>query len=582
MKGFSRKHVALLVLFTFIIHAWGNSGKHFSPPSTSRLGKYKTAAVSSDGVPCSTIGRDVLADGGNAVDAAIATVFCIGAVNPQSAGIGGGFFMTIYDPVERQTRCLNAREVAPISAHEDMFKGNSSISQRGGLAVAVPGELAGYWAAYQQYAKLPWSRLILPTAELIEKGIPVNRHLENSLKEFQNLIEAEPSMRIFVNEKSGKLKRYGDIVKNSRLAHTLRAIAHYGIDIFYNGTVGHKLVEDIQKRGGIITKEDLIRYRPEWMDPIKVEFNNNITLYSMPPPGSGVLTAFMLNILDGNLAGENVGKTSQHLINYHRIAEAYKHAYAQRTKLADPHFVPEVHELTGNLSSEAMAAETWAKISDLFTSNDPGSYGAVTYSPDDHGTSHISVLDGNGMAVALTSTVNLKFGAGWISEQTGILMNDQMDDFSSPNVINYFGLPPSPANFIKPGKRPMSSMTPTVIVNSTTGRVRLVIGGAGGTKITTATAYSIIRNLWFGETIKEAIDSKRMHHQLFPMSLEYEKGFPARIVSDMMTRGHSVTSKLHGDGAVVCGIAVEIDGLVYANSDWRKSGDVDGIDPVDS
>uniref|UniRef100_A0A0P6D9U5 Gamma-glutamyltranspeptidase 1 n=1 Tax=Daphnia magna TaxID=35525 RepID=A0A0P6D9U5_9CRUS len=465
-----------------------NSDTPFSPPSPSRLGKFRTAAVSSDGVPCSTIGRDVLADGGNAVDAAIATIFCIGAVNPQSAGIGGGFHMTLYDPVKRQARCLDAREVAPLAATEDMFKGNSSISQRGGLAVGVPGELAGYWAAHQQYGKLPWSRLVLPTAELVEKGVPVNSHQANSLQIEQKIVLAEPSLRIFVNEATGQVKKLGDIVRNPVFAQTLRTIAREGVGAFYNGTLGDKMVQDIRRKGGIITKDDLMQYRPDWKDPIKVELHNNMTLYSMPPPGSGVLTAFILNILDGHLIKEKTAKASSDPRIYHRIAEAFKHAYAQRTKLADPRFVLEVNELTKNLSSEALAAETYAKINDSFTSNDAEFYGAVTYNPDDQGTSHVSVLDGNGMAVAITSTVNLRFGAGWISEQTGILMNDEMDDFSSPNVTNYFGVPPSPANFIRPGKRPLSSMTPTIIVDSVTGKVRSVIGAAGGTKITTATA----------------------------------------------------------------------------------------------
>ena len=212
----------------------------------------------------------------------------------------------------------------------------------------------------------------------------------------------------------------------------------------------------------------------------------------MPAPGSGVLTAYILNILEG-FADLRTSKGKETL-TYHRIAEAFKHAYAQRTKLADPDFQPEVIELMKNLTSEQLATETRAKINDSFTSNDPEYYGAVTYTPEDQGTSHVSVLDGDGLAVAATSTVNLRFGAGFISEQTGILLNDEMDDFSSPNVTNYFGVPPSPANFIRPGKRPLSSMTPTVVTESSTGKVRAVVGAAGGTKITTSTAYVTLQN----------------------------------------------------------------------------------------
>jgi len=235
--------------------------------------------------------------------------------------------------------------------------------------------------------------------------------------------------------------------------------------------------------------------------------------------------------------------------------------------------------LVANLTSKTFAGETYARINDSFTSNDPAHYGAVTYTPDDSGTTHISVLDKNGLAVSVTSTVNLYFGAGFISEQTGILLNDQMDDFSSPNITNYFGVPPSPINFIAPGKRPLSSMSPSIVSDTQTGRVRMVIGAAGGTTITTSTTNTIIRHLWFGETIKEAIDSHRMHHQLFPMSVQYEEGFPQVVVNDMTARGHNTTATL--SLAVVAGIAVGNDGLVYANSDFRKRGDVAGIDPVD-
>ncbi|EFX69499.1 hypothetical protein DAPPUDRAFT_258510 [Daphnia pulex] len=545
----------------------------------SKLGKFKKAAVSSGGIPCSKIGRVVLEDGGNAVDSAIATAFCIGAVNPQSAGIGGGFFMTLYDPVNQTAQCLDAREVAPIAATKNMFQKKSSSSQYGGLAVAVPGELAGYWAAHQKYGKLPWSRLVLPTAEMVEKGIEVNSHLANALKVEQKLIMEEPSMRVFLNEETGQVKKLGEVVKNPTFAQTLKTIASEGVGSFYNGILGDTLVENIQKKGGIITKEDLMQYRPEWKAPIKVELKNKITVYSMPTPGSGILTAFILNILDGHIESENTGRSSRDPTNYHRIAEAFKHAFAQRSKLADPHFVPEVNELIDILSSKALASETYAKINDSFTSNNPEFYGAVSYSPEDHGTSHISVLDGNGMAVAITSTLNHFFGAGFASEQTGIILNAEMDDFSTPNVHKY-EMPPSPVNFIEPGKRPLSSMTPTILVNSTTGRVRSVIGAAGGTKITTATAYAIIRNLWFGETIKEAIDSPRIHHQLFPMNFQYEKGFSTDIIKDMVERGHNVTDGEYTGGATVCGVTVEKDGFIYANSDWGKSGGVDGIDAI--
>jgi len=552
-------------------------------PSPSLLGKYKTAAVSSDDAVCSCIGRDVMLDGGNAVDAAVAVIFCMGLAHPESAGIGGGFLMTVYNSTSGQSRCLNAREVAPLAASRDMFVGISSLSRSGGLAVAVPGEVAGSWAAHQAYGVLPWSRLLMPSVALAKRGIPVNFNLDYTLKEKQDSVEKEPSMSEFINPKTGKVLKKGDIVKRPQLAETLKMIATYGADVFYNGTIGDKLVADVQRRGGILTKEDLQLYRPEWVDPIRVNLKGNLTLSTFPPPGSGVLVAFVMSMLDGNLVPESeessFSSASKDPLTYHRIAEAFKFAYAHRTKLGDPLFEPSVLELVANLTSKTFAEETYARINDSFTSNDPAHYGAVTYTPDDSGTTHISVLDKNGLAVSVTSTVNLVLGAGFSSEQTGILLNDQMDDFSSPNITNYFGVPPSPINFIAPGKRPLSSMSPSIVSDTQTGRVRMVIGAAGGTTITTSTTNTIIRHLWFGETIKEAIDSHRMHHQLFPMSVQYEEGFPQVVVNDMTARGHNTTATL--SLAVVAGIAVGNDGLVYANSDFRKRGDVAGIDPVD-
>ncbi|XP_046440624.1 glutathione hydrolase 1 proenzyme-like [Daphnia pulex] len=550
----------------------------FTPPSPSKLGKYRTAAISSDSAPCSEIGRDIMTEGGNAMDAAIAALFCNGVVNPQSAGIGGGFHMTIYDPATQTAKCLDARETAPLAATENMYSSNAFLSQIGGLAVAVPGELAGYWDAHQAYGRLPWARLVLPAALLAENGVEVNSHLAATLQIKAASIKAEPSMWIFLNETTGNVLRLGDTLKMHALAKTLKDIAEHGVDIFYKGSVGIKVVEDTQRRGGILTKDDLLHYRTEWMEPVSVDLSDNLTLYSMPSPGSGVLVAYVMNLLDGRLPEKRDLPASLDPLTYHRITEAFKHAFAQRTKLGDPKFVPEVDHLMETLASKSFADETFDKFNDSFTSNDPAFYGAVIHNPDSKGTSHISVLDRDGLAVSVTTTVNTYFGAGWISEQTGIIMNNEMDDFSSPNTTNFFGVPPSPANFIKPGKRPLSSMTPTIVVDSSTGKVRSVIGAAGGTRITTSVVYTLVRNLWFGENLKEAIDSYRIHHQLLPMNFQYESGFPKNIVESLRRRGHNVTEKVLR--SAVYAISVEPDGLIYANADSRKGGDVAGIDPV--
>ncbi|EFX74307.1 hypothetical protein DAPPUDRAFT_57425 [Daphnia pulex] len=560
-------------------------------PTPSRLGRYKTAAISSDGAQCSDAGREVLEEGGNAVDAAIAALFCNAVVNPQSAGIGGGFHMTVYDPVTRTAHCLDAREVAPLAATEDMFQSDPSLAKKGGLAVAVPGELAGYWAAHQRYGRLPWSRLVQPAVKLAENGAPVNRHLAEVLRREAQSIQDEPSMRFFVDATSGQVLKFGDTFKFPALAQTLKQVGRDGVEAFYNGTLGDMLIDDVRLRGGILTKEDLRQYRVQWVEPVQVKLRNNLTLYSPPPPGSGVLTAYIMRLLDpGHLDNSSCWPddgimSSDHPVTHHRIAEAFKHAFAQRSKLGDPRFHPEVNQLTELLISDAFVDETRSKIKDSVTFDDPEYYGAVSHTPEDNGTSHVSVVDGNGMAVAVTSTINLHLGAGFASPQTGIILNNEMADFSPSSTFNFYGLPPSPTNMIQPGKRPLSSMTPAIVVDSSSGRIRLVIGAAGGVRITTSTVYAMIRNLWLGEDIKEAIDSPRFHHQLIPMTLNYEKGFPKEMVEELSRRGHR-TSEEDTRGGAVYGISVageeEEDGddggcHLYANADYRKGGDVAGF-----
>jgi len=579
--------LAVILTFHLVVNFIDFSGEKSqndrfrSPSSPSILGKFSKAAVSCDGIPCSKVGRDVMLEGGNAVDAAVATLFCIGVVNPQSSGIGGGSMMTIYNSSSASASFLNAREMAPLAATEDMFHGDGALAFQGPLAIAIPGELAGSWAAHQAYGRLPWSRLVMPSARMAEDGVPVNKHLAMALKLRARTIKLEPSLWDFLNETTGQVLREGDLFYRQTYANTLYKIAEFGADVFYNGTIGQQLVEDMQKRGGIITEEDLIEYHADWVDPVEMQMQDNLTMYTSPLPGSGVLLAFILNILDGHLPRKSENQTIdvEDPLIYHRMTEAFKFAFAQRTNLGDPVFEPQVLELTKNLMSKEFASEIYEKIDDSQTSNNASYYGKIGVSPDDHGTSHISVIDGDGLAVSLTATTNYYFGAGFASEQTGIIVNNQMSDFSSPNITSFFKVPPSEVNFIKPGKRPLSSMAPTIVANAETGQVRMVIGSAGGTKISTGIAHAMIRNLWFGETIKEAIDSPRFHHQLFPMEFSFERGFPEDIVNNMSSKGHK-TFEFKG-GPTIIGITVEDDGFIYANSDYRKCGTVAGIDPVD-
>ncbi|XP_066940428.1 scoloptoxin SSD14-like isoform X3 [Macrobrachium rosenbergii] len=559
------------------------------PPSPTILGEYEHAAISADGQPCAQIAKDILQRNGTAADAAIAGLFCVGVVNTQSMGLGGGFLLTYYDRAERKAHTLIARETAPAAAFEDMYGGdeelmlkakgrwweNKTHSLKGGLAVGVPGEVRGYYELYKRFGgKIPWNELIEPSIRLCEEGHPVNWHMARALKFSASDIMKEPSMSVFINPETGEVYKEGEILKRPKLGETLRVL-QYEPDALYTGELSKKLVEDIQNFGGIIAHEDLVNYRPLWKEPMNVSLDNGgLTMYSVPPPGSGHILGFILNIMDeyditpSSFDDENV------VVSHQRFTEAMKWAYAKRTELGDADFV-DIFPLAKNLTSDEYAADIHAQITDDRTFQDPNHYGAVTAVDDNHGTAHFSLLSPGGDAVSVTSTVNLYFGAGIRSEQTGIVLNDEMDDFSAPNITSYFGIPPSPANFIRPGKRPLSSMCPTVFVDSK-GDVRLIIGAAGGTKISSAVAWASLRNLWLKQDIKKAIDARRIHHQLYPMTLSYEDGITDKIVSGLKEIGHN-TKKFSVGGSVICAVARGEDGKLYANADFRKSGEVDGF-----
>ncbi|KAK9721769.1 hypothetical protein QE152_g20723 [Popillia japonica] len=514
--------------------------------------------------------KSILLKGGSAVDAAVAALFCEGVAMPQSTGLGGGFFMTIYKKSTNIIRTLNAREVAPLAATEDMYGGNASLAAKGGLAVAVPGELLGYWEAHQDFGLLPWAELVQPTIDLCKKGHLVTPYLAKMFKARQQALLDSPSLReIFIDPKTNQSYPEGARIKREKLADTLEIIAKEGARALYNGSLTEMFVKDIQDLGGIITVEDMNKYKVEWLDPIKVDLPFNQTLYTFPLPGSGAIVTFIMNILKGFL---DYGQ-GESITNLQRTVESFKYGYGKRTELGDRNFVPGMDDLISNLTSEEYAFAIRNEISDYTTYNNPEHYGANTTLVEDHGTAHISILAPNGDAVSVTGTINLYFGAGIRSVNTGIILNDEMDDFGAPGISNSFGMPPSIANYIAPGKTPLSSMCPSIIIDDDK-NVRMVIGAAGGTKITSSTALIAIRHLWYNLTLDEVMNRKRFHHQLFPMLIEFENAYDMAIVEALAKIGHNYTIAGANDGFAAVTAITNNDGLIEASSDIRRPGAV--------
>ncbi|XP_017481986.1 PREDICTED: gamma-glutamyltranspeptidase 1 [Rhagoletis zephyria] len=534
-----RKYVIIWIILSIAIIGitlsliFGLRSKQYEP---LKLGY---GAVVSNGDGCAVIGGKMLSDGGSAVDAAIATLLCEGVMLPHSMGVGGGFVATIYSKDTSKIETLIARETAPASSVQNMFI-DKQIT--GAIAAAVPSEIYGYWRLHEKYGKLPWKSLFEPTIELCFKGIKVSKYLANVLNLYADRILNEPSMaEIFINPETKELYKEDEIMYRRKLGETLKIVAEEGPEAIYRGgIIGKKLVEDIQEMDGIITEADLQNYEVRWEDSVKVNFEQGYTLYTTPLPTSGAVLAFILKVMEPMYAENET-------VFWHRLVETFKHAYGHRTSLGDIHYEPGVAETYKNLLSTSFAAETRKLISDDRTYTDFGYYGANFTNENDKGTANIAVLAPNGDAIAVTSTVNSHFGSKVRSRQTGIILNDEMDDFSTPGVINAYGIPSSPSNYIKPGKRPMSSTCPSIVLDHS-GNVKLMVGGAGGSRITTSVAQTILRYFMLNNTIQESIDAGRVHHQLAPMQVDVEAEVPEHINSYLLKVGHEL-NYLPGDKA---------------------------------
>ncbi|KAF9980045.1 hypothetical protein BGZ65_005626 [Modicella reniformis] len=499
--------------------------------------------------------------GGNAVDAAVASCLCIGTVNSFSSGIGGGGFMTIRLPNGR-VEVIDFRETAPASSFPTMFKKDPMLAQRGGLAVAVPGEIRGLEIVHKRHGSLPWERLFEPSIKLAREGWAVGPELARRLQLVKDMIETDPTWSHIFAPNGSALKE-GEWIKREALANTLEAISKEGSKAFYEGRIAKLIVDYVNKNGGEMTMTDMKNYKPLIKEPL-VGYYLGRKIYTTPAPTSGPALLSILNILERY----NVGKSSDgDNVEVHRLVEAMKHGYAQRTELGDPDFT-DLREKIQRMISKDTAAQIRGNISD--TQTFPVEYYNPHWAPiDTHGTTHLSTVDKDNMAVALTSTVNLLFGSKLLEPETGVILNDEMDDFSIPGYANAFGLHPSPFNYPEPGKRPLSSAVPTIIERD--GVFEMSLGGSGGSRILTSAIQTILNIYGHDMNVMEAIERPRIHHQLMPNVVDIEIGYPDSEIEFLRNLGHNVTTFDRKLAKAEIQVVMRGDNkLVYAASDSRK------------
>ncbi len=521
----------------------------------------------------SAVGSEVLKAGGNAVDAAIATSFALAVVNPEAGNIGGGGFMVVR-LADGTTAALDYRERAPLAASRDMYLDEagelSEASTVGHLAVGVPGVVAGLWEAHRRFGTLEWQALVDPAIELAEGFVVRERQARQLRMAGENLQIFPATAATFLP--GGKAPGVGETFRQPDLAATLKGIGLNGRDGFYLGSTADLIVAEMERGGGILTHEDLARMEAVWRDPVEVAYRG-YRLISMPPTSSGGATlAAMAKILEGFDLGSLEYHSAGHV---HLLAEAWKRAYADRnTYLADPDFV-EIP--VDRMVSEEYGAERRATI-DLDRATPSLEVGPGLGPADDGETTHLSVVDASGNAVSITTTINSFFGSKVTVEGAGFILNNEMDDFSGrPGYPNQYGLVQGEANAIAPGKRMLSAMTPTIVVNPD-GELLLVLGSPGGATIITNVFQQISNVIDFGMGVRQGLNAPRIHHQHLPDEVQYEPGsLTPEVMAALEAMGHTMDERIRtGDVYPYIGDVQAImrlpDGSLAGASDHRRGG----------
>lgn len=496
--------------------------------------------VSTSSEIATNIAVEVLNRGGNAVDAAIATAFTMAVAVPRAGNIGGGGFMLVYDAKTKKTRAIDYREEAPAAASENMYidaDGNvdTKLARHSYLSAGVPGTVKGMELAYRLYATKDWQELLQPAIHLADEGLIVNKYLANSLKKkYKHLTKSSPAANVFY--KSGGFYEVGETLYQKDLAKTLRIISKNGADGFYKGEVASKIALAMKENGGLITMKDLADYKARLREPVS-GYYKGYKVVSMPPPSSGgVHLIQMLKILDGfDIEKWGFGSSK----TMHVMAEAMRLAYADRSKyLGDPDFIDiPVKQIISDLYSKRLQKSISLGSATPSELIEPSKF-MPKESPQ---TTHFTIVDKFGNVVTNTYTLNFSYGNGHMIAGTGILLNNEMDDFAAKvNVKNAYGLIGGAANKIEPKKRPLSSMTPTIIFDKND-KFYMSLGSPGGSRIITTVLQVILNVIDHKMNLAEAVTAPRMHHQWYPDKIRLEKGFSPDTIELLELKGHKIS-----------------------------------------
>lgn len=532
--------------------------------------KYKKAVVVSAEQHASEVGKQILQQGGNAVDAAVAVQFALAVTLPRAGNIGGGGFMVIH-LADGTNQTLDFREEAPLQAGPDMYMRDGKylpkLSREGALAVGVPGVVDGMVKAVEKYGNLPLKETIEPAIELARKGYPLSYAQTAVLNEHDGVLQKyDGSTQYFVPSDTTRDWNEGELFQQPDLARTLQRIAEQGRAGFYEGETADLIVAEMQTHGGLISHKDLKNYQSVWRNPVKASING-YDLQIMPPPSSGSIAISQILDMLRPYDLQNMGFNSADYV--HIVTEAMRRAFADRAHfLGDPDFVdiPQKKLLSDTYNDERMESFSWEKAS----SSDEVGHGDIPFQYESTETTHYSIVDEQGNAVSVTTTLNGNFGSKVAVSGAGFFLNNEMDDFTAePGEPNMFGLIQGKANAIQPQKRMLSSMSPAIVTKNDS--VRMVLGAAGGPRIITATLHNFLNMAIFDMDPQQAISAPRFHHQWMPDKLFYEEfGLSPDTRSILKDKGHTLAPS--GGLGRAHTIFIDEQGTKFGAADARGDG----------